>query len=537
MIDYIIKCHAQCKQPIRSSCFSRDQSFLTMSLPRCFTLIGDSNVRRHMNPTNCRDRPLMSGCQVLPCTKLSLLAESLKAIRSESTVCVLSCLTNFIASSSEAGAVSHRVVPILQDVLQAVNEAAQSTPGRNFLISPPMYRKTPLWYRDGMPEIMTKFSEIMSGRRESVYLMSSFPNPVLEDDGVHLSLYSGLEFVLHLFDEATSVLDSIGSSVSVATSKTSEASRVLQDRVMAIEQDHRRLNLAFETKFAEDSELFDFHENLRMEDWFVISGLARLPQGLSPKDWQSQTVKDVQGIITLLLKKDLPIVYVQNNTGRHKDAVTKYFVQMRSSQDSAEIRDTFGAFFVGGEHRPAELKHVSIRNRVTPATLGRVAILRVFGERYLASNPGAKVQTIGYKPRPLLKLTPPASASSDSRIQTYNFIQAVNSLPANFTSDEQAQILREISPKLYGRLRQTFVVISDDMVKKRSKGRSGSGRNAASGNAADGDAEADADGDATARSPASGSSGRGRGSNRGRGSRNGKRGPSPIPGGAEKHRK
>ena len=241
MIDYIIKCHAQCKQPIRSSCFSRDQSFLTMSLPRCFTLIGDSNVRRHMNPTNCRDRPLMSGCQVLPCTKLSLLAESLKAIRSESTVCVLSCLT--------------------------------------------------------------------------------------------------------------------------------------------------------------------------------------------------------------------------------------------------------------------------------------------------------KVQTIGYKPRPLLKLTPPASASSDSRIQTYNFIQAVNSLPANFTSDEQAQILREISPKLYGRLRQTFVVISDDMVKKRSKGRSGSGRNAASGNAADGDAEADADGDATARSPASGSSGRGRGSNRGRGSRNGKRGPSPIPGGAEKHRK
>ena len=238
-----------------------------------------------------------------------------------------------------------------------------------------------------------------------------------------------------------------------------------------------------------------------------------------------------------LLQKELPISYVQNNTGRHKDAKAKYFVQMRSLGDSKLIRDTFGSFFIGGEHRPDSLKHVSIRNRVTPATLVRVAILRVYAERYLTANPGAKVQVKGYEPRPMLKLTPPQSASSDSRVQVYNFVQAVRSLPSNFNASEQEKILREVSPKLYGKLRPLFVVISDDMVKKRSKGRSGSGRNAASGNAADGDAEADADGDATARSPASGSSGRGRGSNRGRGSRNGKRGPSPISGGAEKHRK
>jgi hypothetical protein len=34
------------------------------TLLRVFTLIGDSNVRNHMNPTNVRDRPLMSGAQV-----------------------------------------------------------------------------------------------------------------------------------------------------------------------------------------------------------------------------------------------------------------------------------------------------------------------------------------------------------------------------------------------------------------------------------------------------------------------------------------
>ena len=506
----------------------------TMSLSRCFSLIGDSNIRRHMNPTNCRDRPLMSGCQVIPCTKMSTLSESLKSIRAETTVCVLSCITNFLTSSTETGVVSHRIVPILQDVLEAVNAASLASPGRSFLISPPMYRKTPLWYRDCMPEIMTKFSEVMAGRRDGVHLMASFSSPDYDDDGVHLTPYSGLEFVLHLFDEATSVLDGIGSSISETTSKTSEVSRVLQDRVMALEQDHRRLNMAFECKSAEDAELFEFHENVRMEDWFVIAGLAKLPSGLSPKEWQVQVTKDVQGVLSILLQKELPISYIQNNTGRHKDAKAKYFVQMRSQVDSKLIRDTFGSFFIGGEHRPAALKHISIRNRVTPGTLVRVAILRVYGERYLTSNPGAKVQVTGYEPRPLLKLTPPKSDTSDSRVQTYNFLQAVKALPSNFTESELEKILREVSPRLHGKLRSLFVVINDDMIKRsrvKNKSHHPSGEQS-SANPESGTAS----GTPPAHSSGRGSS-RGSGRGSGRGSRNQKRSPSPIAGGAEKQKK
>ena len=508
-----------------------------MSVSRCFSLVGDSNVRRHMNPTNCRDRPLMSGCQQIPCMKMSTFVESLKSIRSESNVCIVACLTNFLTGSTETGVVSHRIVPILQDFLEAVNAAALSAPGRSFLVTPPMYRKSPLWYRDSLPEIMTKFSEIMSERRESIHLMASFPNPVFDDDGIHLSPYSGLEFVLHLFDEAASVLDAIGSSISETTSKTTEVSRVLQDRVMALEQDHRRLNLAFECKTAEDAELFDFHENIRMQDWFVITGLARLPSGLSPKDWQVQTTKDVQGVLAILLQKELPISYIQNNTGRHKDAKTKYFVQMRSTVDSQLIRDTFGAFFIGGKRVPDALKHISIRNRVTPATLVRVAILRVYGERYLASNPGAMVKVLGYEPRPMLKFTPPQSAS-DSRVQTYNFVQAVRTLPSNFNASEQEKILREVSPKLYGKLRPLFVVISDDMV-KRSKGKPTRPPGASvpsTSEVVSGGAEAV---NITPHAPGSGSkSGRGSGRGSGHGSgRNPKRPPSPIKGGSEKQSK
>ena len=65
-----------------------------------FTLIGDSNVKTHMNPMNCRDRPLMSGAQVLTCGRLEVLAESLKQIRQESNVCLFSCVTNFLTPPS-----------------------------------------------------------------------------------------------------------------------------------------------------------------------------------------------------------------------------------------------------------------------------------------------------------------------------------------------------------------------------------------------------------------------------------------------------
>ena len=520
----------------------------TMSLSRCFSLIGDSNVKRHMNPTNCRDRPLMSGCQVIPCMKMSTLAESLKSVRTESNVCIVACITNFLTGSTDSGVVSHRIVPILQDFLEAINAAALSSPGRSYLVSPPMYRKSPLWYRDCLPEVMTRFSEIMSGRRDSVHLLASFSNPDFDDDGIHLSPYSGLEYVLHLFDEAVSVLDAIGSSISETASKTSEVSRVLQDRVMALEQDHRRLNLAFECKTAEDSEMSDFHENVRTEDWFVISGLTRLPSGLSPKDWQVQTIKDVQGVLSILFpQREFSIAYVQNNTGRHKDAKAKYFVQMRSVEDSKLIRDTFGSFFVGGKPSvPPALKHISIRNRVTPGTLVRVAILRIYAERYLASNPGAKVKVVGYEPRPMLKLTPPPSATSDSRTQVYNFIQAVRSLPSNFNSSEQEKILREVNPKLLGKLRPLFVVINDDMV-KRSR-RTGS-RPASSDPAAAGSDAPASNVTTSSTSPPSGSgsgsgsgpktsrSGSGSGSKSGRSGRGEKRPPSPILGGSEKHSK
>ena len=170
------------------------------------------------------------------------------------------------------------------------------------------------------------------------------------------------------------------------------------------------------------------------------------------------------------MERDIPIIVVKNSTGKGKEAITTYNVELQKLEDSKAVRLKFGSFFIGGSKttRPQALKEISIRNRVTPATLTRVNILKVLAERYRTSNPGATVKVIGYDPRPLIKLVPPEGVE-DRRVMTYDFLQAIKNLPTNFTPEEREFIINRVSPKLYGKLRSLFRVISDDMVKRKAR--------------------------------------------------------------------
>ena len=169
------RCTAQCRRCTPSCMSTRSDWFLAELLLRflvyylkrmasqsqVFTLLGDSNVQRHMNPMSCRDRPMMSTCQVLPCGRISAFAETLRAVRPESNVVIVACLTNFLTSSVEAGSsVVFRIEPVLRDSIAIINEFAVAHQDIHVVVSPPMYRQCPIWYRDCLPEVMTKFSDI-----------------------------------------------------------------------------------------------------------------------------------------------------------------------------------------------------------------------------------------------------------------------------------------------------------------------------------------------------------------------------------------
>ena len=73
-------------------------------------------------------------------------------------------------------------------------EFSDQRPDVQLFICPPMYGQSPIGYREGLPEILQKFSDVMKAKPGNSFLMPSFPTPQFESGGVQLSSYSGLEY-------------------------------------------------------------------------------------------------------------------------------------------------------------------------------------------------------------------------------------------------------------------------------------------------------------------------------------------------------
>ena len=248
----------------------------------------------------------------------------------------------------------------------------------------------------------------------------------------------------------------------------------MTDRVGVLEQGHARLAARFDLKAAIDAELDEYLENVRYEDHFLISGLPGPGTGLSTRDWQGAVKKQILEKIQIILGRQAPISYVQNATGTRKDGIKVFLVKMVNVEDARLIRDKFGSSFkAGAAARPPGLEGLSIRNRVTIGTRIRLEIMKLLAFRYKSANPGSKTQVINYEPRPSMKFTP-ASDASDRRALHFTYIRAVTKLPVDFSSEEINPIYRiaASSSELIGKLRSTFIVLSDDVARELSREQS-----------------------------------------------------------------
>ena len=430
-------------------------------------MVGDTSVRGYITKNSCRANVSLKNAQVLSCGTLELFEDTLKKTRADSTACVIACLTGFLAAAEGSSFVGQRIGPLLEDVREVLLGVCEENPDRHYLLSPPMYQMSPVWYREGLPEILNIYSHCMSQEKPAnLHLLPSFPTPEFDNAGVHLTPYAGLEFILHLFDSAGELLDRLSLPGQEKALLSCETTRVLEDRVMVLEQDHRRLNRVFETKSAADAELSDFRENEGFQDWFEISGLGSIPSELVGKAWQDQAVKDVQAVLTPLMGKEIKIVLVKNATTRQKDAIVTYNVQVEDIATSKAIRVKFGKFFLGSkDQRPDPFTGINIKMRMTPNTKIRISVLKLLAKRHKNANPSDRVQVISYDPRPMLKISP-GPESTDKRVRSYNYVEAVQVLPTNFTNEEIYPILRRINPKLTGLVRTIFVALSDDDFRK-----------------------------------------------------------------------
>ena len=123
----------------------------TMSVSRVFTLLGDTNIRQHVNKNTIRANASLKSAQVLSCGNKEIFSETLSKVRVQSNVCIIACVSSFLSAADGSSTVSHRVDPVLHDFRASLDEACASFPDRFYLIAPPMYRSNPIWYREDVP--------------------------------------------------------------------------------------------------------------------------------------------------------------------------------------------------------------------------------------------------------------------------------------------------------------------------------------------------------------------------------------------------
>ena len=341
------------------------------------------------------------------------------------------------------------------------------------IVAPPLYRDRPLWYQQGLAQIAARFSSSLSAAPPSnLRLLPSFLSQDLDPDGVHLTPVSGLHYILHLFDSTVSLLQQVGLDTDARVDLVQESVRQHSDRLAYLENRHGTLASGCTIKFAQDQEFNDWMLNKASEDWMTILGLPRLHCS-NDREWQTAIKKQISDLIRLVLKAtrsnlNYDIRYVINPIKNRTSGLTVVNVRMDSVETSQRFRVLYSSFF-GRNSRvslPASLKGVSVRNMVTINTRIRIAILQQLGANYKNRNPGSSFKVRGYDPRPQLVVFPAAGASASSgtsgRPRTFNFMDAVQTLPTNLSDENLSKIFQVVGAHHQGALRKYFVILSDD---------------------------------------------------------------------------
>ena len=441
-----------------------------MSITNVYSIVGDSNIRRNMTSMNIASRQTMSSCQVLDCPGLQELEGVLASIRDSSTVCVFSAISELLVHCEDRGSVQSSVEHVMTSLSAKLSILCKARSALNVMLAPPMYRTAPVWYRNHLAELADVFSKTFSrDKPPNLFLLPSFINQNLLDDGFSLNPVTGLHHLLHLFDESEKILHQSRFSVEEQFLTVSETGRSNRDRIVMLEHDHFSLASQVRHKFAADAEFNDWVLNRAEESWLTISGLPRLSGSLSRSDWQQAVKPQVRACLLEVVKFfkvniRFEVLFVTNPIKNPNTRLRILNVRLSSVDASKAIRDAFSGFFRNGSngpHRPTNLRGIDIRNKVTFETRIRTAILRQLGQNYHDSTPGSSFKVRGFEPRPSLLIIPPSNAS-DSRVRSMYFMEAIGMLPTNLSDDNLIAIHRVIGGGFLGRLSSLFVIISDE---------------------------------------------------------------------------
>ena len=97
--------------------------------------------------------------------------------------------------------------PLTQTLLKifshtgGIFEFCQSFPALRFFISPPSVRNKPSWYPRFRPVVLRAIQQILKDRPPNLQLLEDHAG-VLDPDGIHFNIMSGINYVQDLHDQA-----------------------------------------------------------------------------------------------------------------------------------------------------------------------------------------------------------------------------------------------------------------------------------------------------------------------------------------------
>ena len=218
------------------------------------------------------------------------------------------------------------------------------------MLTPPLFRAQPHWYNKGLSEVAVRFSSTFPvvGRPPNLHILPSFSCQDLMPDGIFLTPVSGLHYVIHIFDQACSILDLAPMDAEVKISSVQEAVRHHDDRLAYLENRHGSLSTHHDLKQAAHAEFSDWMLNKSEEDWVTITGLPRLSCGR--REWPDAARKQVNKLVQQVLDINQTnlegrILFVNNPIPHRTTGMTVYNVQLSSLEAAKGLRGLFSGFF------------------------------------------------------------------------------------------------------------------------------------------------------------------------------------------------
>ena len=279
---------------VHRSTSSYSTQFNLVKMSEVLSIVGDSNVNRHLNQAKAAhpsDHSLRQS-HLITAFNAEQLLSSLTGQNEHRRFVVIAALTNPITNLVFLG--GDQLIIDVRLFLQQVSSWIQQ--GRNFddgtnssvFILPPQFRRYPSWYRQFYTNILAIFEDAFRAPSNNVWILPPFMDPEFEADGIHYTPASGLLYVQHLVHSTHLILESPSKPDPVAQSHSSQLQGVRYD-ISELRFSQMLIN-------AKQEEETNGRLNTEAENQFVIAGL-KIARSNSWQERQSSFVNATKELL------------------------------------------------------------------------------------------------------------------------------------------------------------------------------------------------------------------------------------------------